>query len=73
LAPIECPQARPLKWRTYEGEQSGFPNLNCGVDFETFSDFTRIESEYYADLASDYTETIEKWDEVRLAELSVEP
>ena len=49
-----------------------YPNLNCGADLETLRDFIRVESEYHSDLASDYTEAIEEWDDARLAELPAE-
>jgi hypothetical protein len=47
-------------------------NLDCGADLETLRDFVRVESDYYPDLASHYTEAIERWYEGRLAELSAE-
>jgi hypothetical protein len=47
-------------------------NLECGADLETLRDFTRVESDYYPDLAFHYAEAIEEWYEARLAELSAE-
>ena len=47
-------------------------NLECGADLDTLRDFTRVESDYYPDLASHYAEAIEEWYEARLAELSAE-
>jgi hypothetical protein len=36
-------------------------NLECGADLETLRDFTRVQSDYYPDLASHYAEAIEEW------------
>jgi hypothetical protein len=47
-------------------------NLECGADLDTLRDFTRVESDYYPNLASHYAEAIEEWYEARLAELSAE-
>jgi hypothetical protein len=43
-------------------------NLDCGGDLEDLRDFTRVESDYYPDLASHYAEAIEEWYQARLAE-----
>jgi hypothetical protein len=47
-------------------------NLECGSDLEGLRDFTRVESDYYPDLASHYSQTIEEWYQARLAENSAE-
>jgi hypothetical protein len=47
-------------------------NLECGSDLEGLRDFTRVESDYYPDLAAHYTEAIEEWYHARLAERSAE-
>jgi hypothetical protein len=47
-------------------------NLDCGGDLEDLRDFTRVESDYYPDLASHYAEAIEEWYQARLAENSAE-
>jgi hypothetical protein len=47
-------------------------NLECGSDLEGLRDFTRVESDYYPDLASHYARAIEEWYEARLAELAAE-
>jgi hypothetical protein len=47
-------------------------NLECGSDLEGLRDFTRVESDYYPDLASHYAKAIEEWYDSRLAELSTE-
>jgi hypothetical protein len=47
-------------------------NLDCGGDLEDLRDFTRVESDYYPDLASHYAEAIEEWYQARLAERSAE-
>jgi hypothetical protein len=47
-------------------------NLDCGTDLETLRDFTRVESDYYPDLASHYALAIAEWYDARLAELSAE-
>jgi hypothetical protein len=44
-------------------------NLECGADLDTLRDFTRVESDYYPDLASHYAQATEKWYGARLAEL----
>jgi hypothetical protein len=46
-------------------------NLECGGDLDTLRDFTRVESDYYPDLETHYTQAIEQWYQARLAELSV--
>jgi len=48
-------------------------NLECGTDLETLRDFTRVQSDYYPDLASHYCRVIEEWYEARLVELSLGP
>jgi hypothetical protein len=45
-------------------------NLECGSDLEGLRDFTRVESDYYPDLASHYSQAIEEWYQARLAELA---
>jgi hypothetical protein len=47
-------------------------SLDCGGDLEGLRDFTRVESDYYPDLASHYTEAIEEWYDARLLEGSAE-
>jgi hypothetical protein len=47
-------------------------NLECGSDLESLRNFTRVESDYYPDLASHYAEAIEEWYQTRLAERSAE-
>jgi hypothetical protein len=47
-------------------------NLECGSDLEGLRDFTRVESDYYPDLASHYTAAIEEWYQARLTERSAE-
>lgn len=47
-------------------------NLECGADLETLRDFTRVQSDCYPDLASQYAKAISEWYEARLAESSPE-
>jgi hypothetical protein len=47
-------------------------SLDCGGDLVDLRDFTRVESDYYPDLASHYSQAIEEWYEARMAELSAE-
>jgi hypothetical protein len=47
-------------------------NLECGSDLEGLRHFTRVESDYYPELASHYSQATEEWYEARLAELSAE-
>ena len=47
-------------------------NLECGSDLEGLRDFTRVESDYYPDLASHYAKAIEEWYQARLTERSAE-
>lgn len=54
------------------GFSSSQCNLECGADLETLRDFTRVESDYYPDLACHYVEAIQEWYDARLAELSAE-
>jgi hypothetical protein len=43
-------------------------NLECGSDLEGLRDFTRVESDYYPELASHYVSAIQEWYQARLAE-----
>jgi len=43
-------------------------NLECGSDLEGLRDFTRVESDYYPDLASHYGQAIKGWYQARLVE-----
>ena len=35
--------------------------LGCGADLEDLRDFTRLDSDYYPDLATDYVQAFEQW------------
>ena len=45
-------------------------NLECGADLNPLRDFTRVESDYYPDLASHCAKAIEEWYEARAAEVA---
>jgi hypothetical protein len=45
-------------------------NLECGAELEDLRDFTRLESDYYPDLASHCAKAIEELYEARAAEVA---